>query len=545
MNTRDENVTRPARNPRIRPLALKAGGGHTLHRARLATSLLILATTSLAGCSGDARDAEGGGTAEQGPEVGSVVVTQWNDSTELFLEYPHPVAGRRTGNWAIHLTELDGYAPVVEGTLTARFLSGGREAQRFDIGGPARDGIFLMDPAVNEPGAYRVELVLDGPQVSSTHVLDPVTVYPTLADAPAPAEEEAAGGISFLKEQQWPIDFAIAEAAAGEVPRTLAVPGEIVPRDGGVAEITAPLDGLAPAVENADAPPVGARVARGDVLAVLAPAAGTGGYAELRGRVERLQREVARAERLYEAGAIPERRLVESRHDLEVARAELRAVGGDAVTEGSAGGEGDAEGVDDGYRLRLRSPISGVVADRGFVPGGRVPAGTRLYRIVDPSTVWLRVRIPARASGELVADPLPTFTVEGSEEVHSASALVSVGSVLDPRTRTLPAIYRVRNSDGRLKIGQVARARIGVGGMAEGVIVPASAVLDEDGTPVIYVEAGGETFERRIVAVGATDGVRSVLTAGVEPGEMVVSTGAYQVRLASVSGESFGAGHTH
>ena len=31
-------------------------------------------------------------TAE--PELGSVVVTQWNDSTELFLEYPHVVAGQ-------------------------------------------------------------------------------------------------------------------------------------------------------------------------------------------------------------------------------------------------------------------------------------------------------------------------------------------------------------------------------------------------------------------------------------------------------------------
>jgi hypothetical protein len=27
----------------------------------------------------------------------SVVITQWNDSTELFLEYPHLLAGERPG----------------------------------------------------------------------------------------------------------------------------------------------------------------------------------------------------------------------------------------------------------------------------------------------------------------------------------------------------------------------------------------------------------------------------------------------------------------
>lgn len=544
MRTRDSKVTSMDEGPRFTRLPGWRGSEDAI-RGALVVALPILMAAWTTACGGAGLPDGDAGTAAEGPAVGRIVVTQWNDSTELFLEYPHPVAGQQTGNWAIHLTELDTYAPVVEGTLTARFLSEGQEVQDFEMDGPARDGIFLMDPAVDEPGSYRVELVLEGPQVSSTHVLDPVRVYRTLAQAPAPAQEEAGAGITFLKEQQWPMEFAIAEAVGGEVPRTLAVPGEIVPRDGGVAEVTAPLEALAPAVENADAPPMGGRVARGDVLAVLAPAAGAGGYADLRGRVERLQREVARAERLYEAGAIPERRLVESRHELEVARAELQAVGGDAVRTEAATGEGEAGTADDGYRLRLRSPISGVVADRGFVPGGRVAAGSRLYRIVDPSTVWLRVRIPARASADLVTDPLPTFTVEGSEEVHSASGLVSVGSVLDARTRTLPALYRVQNPDERLKIGQVARARIGVGGTARGVVVPSSAVLEEDGVSVVYVEVGGETFERRIVEVAATDGGRSALLRGVEPGEMVVTRGAYQVRLASMSGESFGAGHAH
>ncbi|NIP58939.1 MAG: efflux RND transporter periplasmic adaptor subunit [Gemmatimonadetes bacterium] len=496
-------------------------------RSSIALALtLALPALGLPGC----QDGAPGEAGAAPPGVGSVVVTQWNDSTELFLEYPHPVAGRATGNWAIHLTELDVYAPVTEGRLVARFLSNGREVHRVTVDGPARDGIFLMDPVVEEPGSYRVELALGGPQVTSTHVLDPVEVYPSVAEAPAPAEEEGGGGIAFLKEQQWPLDFGVAEARPGELPRTLEVPGEIVPRDGGLAEVTAPLEAVARPEENADAPSVGDEVGPGDLLAVLSPVAGVGGYADLKGRVLRLERDVARARRLLDAGAVPERRLVEARHDLEVSRAELEAVGGDA---------------DGGYQLRLRAPIQGVVASRNFVPGGRVAAGSRLYRIVDPATLWLRARIPARASADVSTEPLPTFRVEGSDEVFTASRPVSVGSVLDPRTRTLPAFFEVPNPDRRLKVGQTATVRVAVGGAVAGVVVPASAVLDEDGVPVVYVEIGGETFERRLVEVGATDGRRSVLTRGVEPGEMVVSTGAYQVRLASLSGESFGAGHSH
>ena len=45
-------------------------------------------------------------------EIGGVVVTQWNDSTELFLEYPHVVAGEQTGNWAIHLTDMEDFKHI-------------------------------------------------------------------------------------------------------------------------------------------------------------------------------------------------------------------------------------------------------------------------------------------------------------------------------------------------------------------------------------------------------------------------------------------------
>jgi hypothetical protein len=35
------------------------------------------------------------------------------------------------------------------------------------------------------------------------------------------------------------------------------------------------------------------------------------------------------------------------------------------------------------------------------------------------------------------------------------------------------------------------------------------------------------------------------VVSGIRPGEMVVTVGAYQVRLASMSGGDFAGGHTH
>ena len=470
----------------------------------------------------------GADEAAEADEHPSVVITQWNDSTELFLEYPELVAGSATGNWAIHLSDMTTFDPVTEGTLQVFFLQNGQQVESFTMDAPARDGIFLLDPVIEQAGSYEVRLALNSAQARSVHTLPEVRVWGSAEEIPTGADEE--GGIAFLKEQQWQIPWAVHPAREQEVTRAVSAPAEIVAPDGALALVSAPTSGIALAGTNRGVPSEGQPVREGEVLATLNPTAGEGGYARARGELERLEREVARAERLLEAGAIPARRLEEARHDLEIARAEVRALGG--------GTEGD-------FQLRVRAPISGVVAQRTFVPGGRVEAGEPLFTIVDPSMVWLRVQLPPAAASSIPGDARVTFTVDGMSIPVETSRLVSVGSVLDPETRTVPATFAVDNPGNILKVGQYARAAIPTGGTVTGVTIPNEAIIDDNGTPVAYVQLGGETFERRILTLGENDGAQTQVIQGIQPGEMVVTTGAYQVRLASMSGEGFAGGHAH
>jgi len=246
--------------------------------------------------------------------------------------------------------------------------------------------------------------------------------------------------------------------------------------------------------------------------------------------VERLQREVDRSERLFAAGAIAGKRLEESRHDLEIARAELDAMGG--VTDGA-------------YRLSLRAPISGVIAGRTFLPGRRVEAGEPLFTIVAPSTAWLRVQMSAATARKVGNATGTTFTTEDSRDVFHTSRLLSVGAVLDPQTRTVPVVFEVEEVGGLFTFGQLAQATVPIGGTVRGIAVSNETILDDNGTPVAYVQTGGETFVRRVLTLGVRDGTRTRVLAGLSLGEMVVTVGAYQIRLASLSGGDFAGGHAH
>jgi multidrug efflux pump subunit AcrA (membrane-fusion protein) len=75
--------------------------------------------------------------------------------------------------------------------------------------------------------------------------------------------------------------------------------------------------------------------------------------------------------------------------------------------------------------------------------------------------------------------------------------------------------------------------------------VPSSAIVDDAGRPIVFVQVEGEAFERRPVTLGAREGDRVQVLAGVKPGEHIVTRGAYLVRLASLSTSVPAHGHVH
>ena len=123
--------------------------------------------------------------------------------------------------------------------------------------------------------------------------------------------------------------------------------------------------------------------------------------------------------------------------------------------------------------------------------------------------------------------------------------LVAVGRVLEPRARTVPIIYALREPDRRLAIGQAVTLRLFVGAATEAITVPESAIVDDAGQPVVFVQTGGERFDRRAVQLGNRESGLVQILGDVSPGERVVVSGAPLIRLAALSPKVPAHGHTH
>jgi multidrug efflux pump subunit AcrA (membrane-fusion protein) len=159
--------------------------------------------------------------------------------------------------------------------------------------------------------------------------------------------------------------------------------------------------------------------------------------------------------------------------------------------------------------------------------------------------VWVQVNVPADEAIRVGRTAPASFRMAGDDRDRMTRRLVSVGSIIDSTSRTVPVIYETPNPDGALKIGANARVAVRTGRAESGVVIPASALLDEDGRPVAYVQTEGEAFEKRELELGGADSSRTLVRAGIRPGERVVTGAAYQVRLASLSTSVPVHGHEH
>ena len=68
--------------------------------------------------------------------------------------------------------------------------------------------------------------------------------------------------------------------------------------------------------------------------------------------------------------------------------------------------------------------------------------------------------------------------------------------------------------------------------------VPKDAVVDEGGEVVVYLQRGGETFERRRVEVGIRDANQVEIRNGLAAGDRVATKGAYTIRLSTCPARS-------
>jgi len=169
---------------------------------------------------------------------------------------------------------------------------------------------------------------------------------------------------------------------------------------------------------------------------------------------------------------------------------------------------------------RIVAPLDGLVIERSAEVGTMVVPGSPIFRLVDPATVWVTMRVDESVLGQVGIGMPAEIRLRTGEQIPGKVARIAHQS--DAATRELDVDVAFDRPPARIAIDQEAQVTIHAGN-STGLTVPAGAILRlPDQRPGVMVVRAGRA-QLRPLATGASDGERVLVTQGLAAGDTVLA----------------------
>jgi RND family efflux transporter MFP subunit len=471
----------------------------------------------------------------------AIQITLFTIDTEFFIEHPDLVHGEKA-EILVHVTNLDTYKPYLTGNLTVQI--GELSVQS---GGPDRPGIFIVPLTPAEEGDFEIIYTLRSGEIRSV-VSYPVEIqHASEEEEGAHMDEEVVahmdeeeglkepGEVNFLKEMAWNNDFMVQQLLPQPFSSVLMASGEILAVPGEKKNVASNSSGM---VVFADRNLVqGSRVDKDQHLfTITANTVGSDNfellYQEYLNKLNQSRSEYRRHQTLFDSGVIPERQYMESRtvyisdsirfHDLA----------------GKAGEDG----------MMVSAPAEGFIHYLNVAEGQYVEAGQLLVTISSDRTLLLRADIPQQHYSQLKQVVTANFRPAFTDRIYSVDELngklLARGSSVAENDHYIPIYFEVQN-DGSLLEGAYVEFYLIAGQEENRLLVPETAIFEEQGNHFVYIQMSGESYTKRSVILGQSDGRMVEVVEGLLAGDRVVTRGAMLLKSASMVVGDGGDGHSH
>lgn len=180
----------------------------------------------------------------------------------------------------------------------------------------------------------------------------------------------------------------------------------------------------------------------------------------------------------------------------------------------------------------LAAPMSGTVEEVPIAPLERVKQGDDLMLVADTTHLYVQADIREKdwgaihvAQGQMIEVQSPALAGRRLEAKVSY-----MGRSVVVESRAVPLIAEIDNPDGLLRPGMFVRVALPEAKPREVVAIPEGAVVSHEGRVMVFVAAGEREFEAREIKTGILEGGTVEVVAGLQPGERVVTEGAFVLK---------------
>src|SRR5262249_54096335 len=149
----------------------------------------------------------------------------------------------------------------------------------------------------------------------------------------------------------------------------------------------------------------------------------------------------------------------------------------------------------------------------------------RLFTIMDLSTVWIQAQVYEKDLADVLKTEKAVFSLDALPGETFEGRIKTVSPVVNETTRTVDVLFDAPNPKMKLRVGMAVKVPMQTGKPHPSLTIPASALLEDEGRPAVYVAISPDEFVRRDVQVGMRAQGRVEVKSGLVPGESVVVQG--------------------
>lgn len=449
--------------------------------------------------------------------------TVYSDKIEVFVEFEPFVKGE-TSTLLAHFTHLgDDFSALENGSLEVTFAG-----QKVTKNSLDAKGIYKVAIKTDKIGKFPMTFKLKTNSFSDEIVVKDVMVYKTedaaIQDVVYPKEPT----VVFLKEQSWSLEFANEEVVPQDFYQIIKTSGEVMPAQGDEQVIVAKTNGI---IQWEKSSIEGNKVSRGNRLAKIVSSGLTQNnfnteYQNAKSAFDKAQTNYDKAVLLVKDQIISQIEFQNFKTAYFIAKTNFESLGGSNFSSSKS----------------IAATSNGFIKEVFVNNGDYVEMGQTLAVISENKNLTLKAFLPQNNFNELNNIQSANFKMSYNDLIYEAKEIVSKSNTLAAGTYQLPIYFKIDNAKDIIP-GSMAEVFLKGKNLENSMIVPIASLIEEQGTYSVYVQTSGEGFEKIPVKIGLSDGERVQILSGLKTGDRVVTKGAFQLKLASMSGEI--PEHTH
>ena len=179
-------------------------------------------------------------------------------------------------------------------------------------------------------------------------------------------------------------------------------------------------------------------------------------------------------------------------------------------------------------KANIKAPFDGNIGIINISPGAFVQAATELVTIVDNKSVKVTFKVPEKNLHDVGAGQVVEVKVSAFKEQVFTGTIEAVDAKVEQESHSIQVKGIIPNPDNLLRDGLFANVSLIVGEKGNSMTVDESSVDRIGEIEYVWVVERGRAEKRRVLT-GARENGQVEIVAGLQPGQIVVTSG--QIKL--------------